>query len=409
MTQPCITETLYPTETFKYNGREYRLYKRTAGKNGSWYFQIERRGRRYPTSLKTAAVQAAIAAAKLLIDAAQQNKLEKIRAILAGRDEKDTREFCAVEKYLQRYENTPTGENTARSRHHFVLAFRRLMARASAPPTRMDQLAPMFKEARSHANAAAEAAPDNATRMRIKRSFNSEVSNAASVFAGMSAFALKDQLTLPDFTELRQLVKFIRFNDAKKTASQYNPPPAAVLAATLAGWRELPRNEFIAVGLALACGMRRGEIRDFADWSWFEPHGGYLWCNARQGNFKDRTDVLRAQVLNPFWEIFRDHCTANGWMATSGRCITGNRSEFDKNISSWMIQLGWETRLHLHSLRAWAGSLVYMKYGSRAASEFCRHADEKTTKEHYGWMRSEWHTDDAPVLIASQPVEWVKI
>ena len=73
-----------------------------------------------------------------------------------------------------------------------------------------------------------------------------------------------------------------------------------------------------------------------------------------------------------------------------------------------MKGLGWDTRLHLHALRAWAGSLVFMQHGAAAASAFCRHADEKTTKECYAWMKSDWHTAGAAVTVAGRAVEWVR-
>ena len=419
MTQYHYTETALPVEYFKYLGREWRLFKRTPGHNASWYFLIERGGRRFTTSLKTSALQAAIASAKLLIDGAQQNKLEKIRAILGGRDERDTREFCSIDKYLQLYENTPNGDTSTRSRHHFVLAFRRLIERADDPPTRMDQLGKLFKAARARANAALEAAKDNADKMRIQRSFNSEISNAASVISQTAVYFLKDHCTLPDFTALRQDIKFLKFADAKKTVDQYRPPSQAVRDATIKSWVDLPRNEFLAVGLALACGMRKGEMKGkrvfvdgeyiwqgAADWNWFETHGDNLWCVGK-GDFKDGTNLLRVQVLNPFWKIIIERCAREGW-EREGLVLTGNRSEFDKNISEWMKGLGWQTRLHLHALRAWAGSLVFMRYGIRSASSFCRHSDEQTTREHYGWLKDEWHAGDTAVTIAGQPVEWVR-
>jgi integrase len=409
-------DTVYPKETFRYLGREYRIFKRAPGNSAPWYFQTKKHGRRTVTSLRTSAVVAAVANAKLLIDGQQQNKLDKVRAILGGRE--TSSRFCSIEKYLTDYENTPTGENTAASRHQAALAFRRWMIHLPASATTMDKILPMFEKARELANRASEEAPDNASRMTVKRSFNSNLASAASVFSERAAYFIGKKLTVPDFAQLRVKVKFLRFEDAKKTAAEYNPPPQTVLDATLAGWADLPRNEFIAVGLALACGMRRGEIRDYAAWNWFEHHNGWLWVNARQGDFKDRTDVLRVQVLNPFYGMMMDRVNKEGWQSGSSalpnhgpganRCITGNRSEFDRNVSAWMTGLGWQTRLHLHALRAWAGSLVYMKYGVREASVFCRHADEKTTKEHYGWLRNDFQTAETPVLVAGKPVEWAK-
>lgn len=420
MTQTCISEeTKFATENFQYLGREWRLYKRGDGKNASWYFQIERHGKRYPTSLKTSAVKAAIESAKLLIDGAQQNKLEKIRAILGGREEQMTRDYCTVDKYLKVYENTPTGGAVAKTRHQFVGCFKRMLAKCPNPPTRMDQLGPMFKDARAQANKAIEAAPDNAAKMRIMRSFNSEVGNVASVFSEKAAYFLKDQLELPDFTSLRVDIKFLKFKDTKKTVSQYQPPTPEVQAKTIASWLELPRNEFLAVGMALACGLRKGEMKgqrafvagDYVwtsavDWSWFKYVNGVLWCSGR-GSFKGHKEEIHIQVLNPFWDMIVARCEKEKWERT-GLVIAGNRSRFDKRISKWMRDLGWETRLHLHALRAWAGSLVFMKYGVDAACEFCRHEDKETTIDHYSWLRDKFYVAGMEITAAGKPVEWAR-
>ncbi|MDE2100134.1 MAG: HNH endonuclease [Patescibacteria group bacterium] len=407
----------YPTETFKAFSRKWRIFKRTNAATGSWYFLVERAGRRALISLKTPSLPTAIAKAKLLVESLVQDKFDEMRALVGERNDY-ARHYCDVETYLALYENTPTGENSPRSRHHFVLAFRRLLARVTKPPRAMDQLSDLFKQARELANRAIEVAPDNASARRIKRSFSSEVANAASVISERAVFVLKDKLTLPDFKELRQLIKHqIRFPAPKKTVAEYNPPSASILEATVTGWLDLPRNEFLAIGLALSTGMRRGEMRGVydslnglwhsaADWNWFQAHNGYLWADGA-GSFKDGTAMLRTQILDPFWTLMIERVQREGW-PREGLIITGNRSEFDKNVSKFMKSIGWETRLHLHALRAWAGSLVFMKYGEAAACAFCRHADPQVTRESYGWMRQDWHTESAPVIVAGRPVEWVR-
>ena len=405
---PKVPRRKYPAETFRLFGRRYRVFKRVPGGEGNWYFYFEKSKKRWLTSLRTNCPKTAVEKAKLMIEAEFKGQMEEMRALITGREPKPSVDYCPVARYLELYESTATGENTPDSRKKAVQAFRRVAV--GKLPATMADLEPMFRSARDRVNINVENCDNNTQKMSFKRSFNSELASAASVFSELAVFHLKDKLTLPDFSELRALVKFLRFPDAKKTSEQYNPPPAAVLTETIRTWLELPRNEFLAVGLALACGMRRGEIKDFADWSWFEEHAGYLWANARQGDFKDRTDVLRTQVLDPFWSMLLARATAEGWRPAEGRglVIQGNRSEFDRHISEWMKRLGWNTRLHLHALRAWSGSLVYMQYGAAAACAFCRHTDEKTTRQHYAWMKQDWHTAGAAVLVAGRPVEWVK-
>ena len=391
---------------FRYDGKTFILYKRSPAADAPWYFRAWTGGLAKQMSLGTSAEAPAIAQAKLLIDAAGKDKLAEVRAVITGRPLVAQKEYCDIETYLNAYENMPSGKNSAASRHCAVLTVRRLLAAMPCPPTRMDGLKAMFDAAAARASRAIEAVADNGRKQSMKRTFNSTIAYAACVFSEHAVYFLKEKLELPDFAELRQQLKFLKFNDAKKTTNEFNPPVQSVLDATLAGWLTLPRNEFIAVGMALCCGARRGEIRDFADWSWFEMHGGHLWVNARTGNFKDRTDVLRAQVVEPFYSLMMKRVKAEKWDAAGGRMIQGNHSEFDRNVSEWMEKLGWDTRLKLHSLRAWTGSLIYMKFGADAACKFCRHSDKKTTLESYGWLREEWHTDATPVTVASRPLAW---
>jgi hypothetical protein len=413
------TETALPSESFDFRGRNYRIFKRDTDPAANWYYQYQVGSKRYPTSLQTPNKKTAIENAKLIIlakDKGRDDDLARIRARLNGRpvDAIDTPAYASIEKYLEIYEATPTGFNRAESRHGAALALKRIITTAEPTPGRMDQLEPAFHAYHRKAAAAIEAAVnDQGKQQSLKRSFNSTLRNAAAVFSEDAVFILAQltmpggkKLVLPDFTVLRKTIKRLLYPKAKKTAEQYNRPDQTVLDKTLKEWLALPRNEFLAVGLALLGSTRRSEIRQ-ADWDWFKTYDGYVWLDAR-GTFKDQTGVLRTRVLEPFYSIFMAHAKAQGWYASSGQILNGVYWDFDRNVSSWMKGLGWNTKKHLHALRAWAGSLVYTKYGAGMACLFCRHGHEQTTKDFYGWMRDEWHDKDTPVIINGQPVQWAK-
>lgn len=62
---------------FRHSGRVWRIFKRSTAANCSWYFHLTRDGKRRLISLRTAARDAALAHARLLVDAAGQHKLEE--------------------------------------------------------------------------------------------------------------------------------------------------------------------------------------------------------------------------------------------------------------------------------------------------------------------------------------------
>lgn len=312
---------------------------------------------------------------------------------------------CRVDDYLGVYEQTATGHNSPSSRHGAALALRRVIAAADPPPGSMSDLGRAFSAYKARAAQAIEAAADQTTAVSLKRSFNSTINSAASVFCSQAVYAVQTKLAVPDMKKIIELVKRLKLPDAKKTAEEYKRPSDEILCATLAGWPQLPRNEFVAVGLALCAGLRRGEIVQ-AQWEWFNrPDGAATWLEAT-GDFKDQTGFLRCRLLEPFYRLFLNDPRIRGekW---AGLMLTDSHN-FDRNISAWMRGLGWQTRKHLHALRAWAGSLVYMRYGAATARAFCRHADESTTRQFYGWLRDDWRDQTQPVLVAGQPVEWAR-
>lgn len=403
--------TALASAPFEFRGATYRVYKKRTDPSAPWYYQYQIAGRRFPTRLDTPTLSSAIDKAKLIIIAHNKGRLEelaKIRALLSGKPVADPAapQCAAIESYLKFYEETPSGRNSQTSRRQAANALRRLTACAPGIQ-RIDQLETAFRAAHAAAARKIEAEADQGRRLSMKRSFNSTLRNAASVFSEDAVLLLGNKAALPDFSALRALVKKLRYPDVKKTAMEYKRPDETILAATFAAWTGLPRNEFLAVGLALCASLRRGEIRQAA-FNWCKEHDGWRWIDAT-GNFKDGTGVLRVRLLDPFYSLMRSHAEKQGWWATDGPVIVTNVSEFDRNVSAWMRGLGWQTKKHLHALRAWAGSLVYMRFGAGAACKFCRHGDEATTRDFYGWMRSdEWADQKTAVLVAGKTVEWAK-
>ncbi len=401
--------------------KTFQLYKRTADgrvvtKAGAagwrddapFYCRFEFRGRAYRRALDTAdrelAQQYAASKYKAIVDSV-------VRAELEGTALPVTPRVAALETYLTKYEATATGESSPLTRKHNVQALRRILAAAVPAVTRLDDLARAFDAYRAAANAKVEAAGSDQLRaITIKRTHNSTVRQARSVFCDAVALPIAKQLPgTPDFLPLLRATKALYFRDAKKTAEQYHPPSQGVIDATLAGWLKLPRDPFLAVGLALCASARKGEIEQ-AHWHWFTERDGNAWLDAG-ATVKDGTGRFRTRCLEPFFSVMMVRARAERWV-DGGPLIVGSHVSaycFSRRVSEWMKGLGWQTKKHLHALRAYAGSLVAMRYGFGIAREFCRHADERTTRDHYGWLVNPWR-DAAPetLEVLAQPVQWAR-
>ena len=397
--------TAAPSDHFTFQGRKWRIFKLRNDPAASWYFQQQKNGRRKKISLFTPIKATAIAKAKLRLEAAAAGKLAKMDEVLT---EKIAVPPATVKlsEYLSAYEATATGKSKLATRRGAVNAFKRILGTLDVPPATLDTVL-IEKALRAYARstaAAVENEPDQARQQVMKRSFNSTLKNAAMIYNSRAEFALEADFTLPDFTRLRTVTQQLLFTKVRKTAEQYNRPTDATMAATLRDWPTLPRNEFMAFGLAAAAGLRRGEIVQ-ADWSWFRTLGGVWWIDA-SATVKNQSGTIRNRCLDPFFSLMMEQAKREGWTSATGPIITGNHSEFDRNISAFMRCLGWKTQKHLHALRAWAGSLVFDRYGEEAACGFCRHSSLQTTRNFYSYLRDENKLPDEKTKLAGRRVQW---
>jgi hypothetical protein len=166
------------------------------------------------------------------------------------------------------------------------------------------------------------------------------------------------------------------------------------------------RNMFIAVGLSLAFGLRRGE-RPQVRWSWFQRLEGIPMLRCQCVDVKGGTNEINVVALDPFWTIFNRVVDARGWrgapedyclierpkvpghfarapglqFSRGGKCDRTYWPAWD--VSRWLRDLGWQTQKTNHALRDLSASLITMKYGLDAAARWCRHKNRATTESHY--------------------------
>ena len=381
---------LLPATYFKHQGREYRLFKRQLGRDAPWYFEFERAGKRFKTSCKTNTTETAIAKAKSILDAADKKELAQVRGILSRRDKPAA--YCTIGQLLTAFDRAPLDVG-AQHRRNCINCFRLVLARAQGTETGdVDQLSAQVLTADTGRQyfeawlARAKACQEQDEEARAKRSANSIWRQAVCVLAPrLLAIYARQSLTLPDVEPFLKSGKLERFSAS--TTEIYNPPADSVIIKTLAGWRRLDdRNMFLAVGLELACGLRKQEVAQVT-WGMFKRSMAAPLLDGR-GWVKNQTGAFQVLPIDPFWRVLNKRIDKEGWRGQDGDLVlTGTATDREdihfRNIGQWMRDLGWETEKTNHALRAYAGSLVAMKYGIYRASCWLRHRSIKTTEGHY--------------------------
>jgi integrase len=244
-----------------------------------------------------------------------------------------------------------------------------------------------------HALALAKRAATQADGVRARTTANSIFNQAKAIFkpkalAGMRRRWVDEQgkaqegLHLPAFN-LTAAWKEEKFDRVK---AEFTAPTDKVIKTTLEKWLELPRNQFLAVGLELAFGLRAGEIAQ-ATWELFTVVEGAPFL---RGNItvKSKTGWLEVRGLDTFYSTLLARIVAEGWRGKSEEFVlqgtmTDRSDAIFRNVSAWMRGLGWKTQKTNHALRAYSGSQVAMRYGIYSASVWLRHSSVKVTEDHY--------------------------
>jgi integrase len=376
-------ETQHRAKTFSWKRGTYRIFTRNMAADANWYFQFVSRGTRIKQSLLTTDALVATERAKLLLEADEKNLTNKLRAVFNGGEVTGT-----ATANCSRIEDVLTWLATRpRPAYNEVRSLRLVLKRLFATPEDLTtevlsaDLPRRWKllyeeqckgESQNDAN-------------RIMRSANSILHQAKTVF---SAERLSDMraagFMFPDMAVFFNELKARRFNHLPKKT--FMPVPHNVVARTLAGWKNLRRNDFLAVGLMLSCGLRKSQAAQVR-WDWFgtEEHRPVLTGEAHVKNHRGCVHVF---PINPFWRVMLRRAKAENWMAKGEDYVLAGspteRTELVFNrISKWMRSLGWKMQKTNHAFRDYAGSQVAMKYGLEAAKEFLDHASVTTTEVHY--------------------------
>ena len=399
------------THHFDFEGRQRTLFKI----GSTWYFYRELHGKRLKRSLKTSAVKAAEEKAKNYFRANTLDQIKQIDAIYTGDNDPKQASYSklsAVFDWLDRAtlnisDGTRTGYLTALQR--FVKKgggiddARAASAGIITPATVRAYFDHATREAQKHA--------DQHMANRVKRSALSDMNKVKSFFSQINcADMASDGVNLPDLAPFQLEVKVRWKKFAHGLGSRQERLPADdLISKTGAAWQTLPdRNEFIAVGLMLSCGLRVstiGQVKTF----WATTSNGHPYLNSA-ANTKDGTGALYVRPIDPAWRILWERITRENWRpAADDYLLAGTFTERTGDVfirtSKWLRALGWQTQKTNHALRAYAIGMVILKYGLEAARDFATHKNSATTEMKYGYLIKPGQRTLTPEQV---PVEWAK-
>lgn len=386
-TTPETPSGKLPVHHFRVPGysKEFCLRKRSAGRFEPWYLVSEIRGRRFHHSLETHEIKAAemTARMKYILPAMR----EDWQAVEAG---KLKRKFATLGELFAAWKALALGAGEAHKRQ-VVNQVRNVLRLAGAESgdgascgVFAEKLAVDYFAA---VNREAEAEASQIEAARRKRTGIRTWAQAVCVVQPMARVAYRQKkLELPDVVPMLEVGLLNIRRMKRETKIEQPPPDFALMGKLLAEWPTRPWNEFAAVGLALAFGLRAGEW-SAARWDWFKCEEGRWRCSA-VADVKNKTGRIEVAALNPFFSTLRARGLADGvWGLGDGFVIEGTDAHRERvvetEVSAWMRAAGWKEQKTNHAFRAYAGALVVLKWGHATAKDWLRHANVATTERHY--------------------------
>jgi integrase len=384
---------------FKVGGRRYSLRKRSPERDAPWYLVGVVAGKRMQRSLDTN-----------VADIARQRAISGIiEPAVAGRwqvvqETKLKSHFATVAEVVEAWRGLDLGAGEAHKRAAANALLNLLRKAGHEEPGRESAAILTGTTAGKFFDAVVRAAndePDQKAAARVKRSALSVFNQAKAVLQPAALLSYKRAgVNLPEVEE------FIGEGDLRRKKFkglrvQHEPPDWALVEKVVAKWQEMEDgrwkmgwNEFAAVGLELAFGLRAGEVA-MARWDWFTVRDGAWWCWA-DAAVKNQTGEIHVPALDPFWRVFAARAKAEGrWEMGDGFVLQGHETERGdavfRRVSAWLRSLGWAKQKTNHALRAYAGAEVAIRFGSLfTAQMWLRHESVTTTEKHYTkqWLQA---------------------
>jgi integrase len=397
----------------------YRLFKRDASntrelspeepgwRDRPYFFKFQFRGKTYPRCLETTDSVEAQKRARLkaheIKDAIVRGEFDRLK-----HTKMRTAVVATVKEILEAYDVAP-GDASESTRRQNVNALKQLLRTAHGEATAVETLSAaeinsgLVQTWFKHCTARAAAASEQSEQVSIKKSANSRIVQASSLFTDrVRAYYASQDIDHPAFTEFVRAGHVHRFSRLPK--DQYNPPSDAIIKATLEAWEAIQdRNLFLAIGHELAFGLRLAEIAQ-ATWQWWTTREGYPVLDDTAW-VKNGTGFIQVRALDPWFSIMRDRIAARGWRGEPSDFIITGSATFRKDdifraVSGWLRDLKWHTTKTNHALRAYAGSQVAMRYGIYEAQCWLRHSTVKVTEQHYTHFVKRFRPADPDTIAA---------
>jgi len=394
------------TQTFKFEGRERRIFKR----GGNWSLRLYVDGKDRWISLKTGILGSAIEAAKNIIKAHRETRAEDFAAALGQRP----RGEITVGNIVAAFNAAPLAIARG-SRAGYLWALRSIIetVHGKEPAWTDHPLSILngdliFKYRKGIMATALAAGAGAAALERAKRSANSALRQARSIFSEhlMEHYRIEAGLSLP--AGLSGFRSAPGFRGAVKT--DYQPPDDALIQKTLGeleATRELHPDRYLACWLSLGFGLRKSEVSALKGDSFFEingrPHVELRSVTVIGGECdltKNGTQAPRVPVANDAWRRIGpmiEHIPAGHYLIAG--TMTYRTEGMFREINDWLRALGWKTQKGFHELRAYAGCQVALRSGLLEASKWLRHESVTTTQAAYGrYLKIQ--VTDAPMSLA---------
>jgi hypothetical protein len=340
---------IHGSHHFKYAGRQWRIYKRSSATDAPWYIEFYRDKARFPRSLGTSSKAHAEMEAKSYIDAWLQERRDA-RSGLAPRQAAKFATVADLAAFLPRL----TIKASAKTRADYLANLRRVLVPAlgieraavdDVPLDRLDDRA----SARFFAWVETEATqlPTQSDRMRFRGSWLSMYNTACALFSPRAEYQFTKTfgLVFPDLKHWRNGSKIHGPQLPRDTGPAI--PEDAIVRRTLREWAKLGntpgyvcrnrdqrrrapggktdfvagplteldrRNMFLAIGLELACGLRKSEVPR-VKWGWLKRFHGVPHLSERDTEVKNATGEVHIVPLDPFWNFMLRVARRNGWDA----------------------------------------------------------------------------------------------
>ncbi len=234
----------------------------------------------------------------------------------------------------------------------------------------------------------AKAGKNPAAQKSARTTANSLLRQARSLF-GKRITRYITGLNLPQPLPFSSVEFFPR--ESMKYQSKIDP--AKLLQKATSELQIAVPDAYIALLLALGCGLRRGEI-DRLLWGQVDFDKGVIHLEVTEaGGLKSADSQADVAIDATMVGMLRGFHA----LATGAHVLTGGNSEessrkwghryradgtFEK-LNAWLRENGVDTRTPLHTLRKEAGSLIATAHGIHAASKFLRHHDIGITAAVY--------------------------